>query len=384
MSKFTMAYDKLGYYQILEVLANSSEEEIRQKYRELAKRWHPDHNPDPEAIEKFQKISAAFEVLKDSRSRLRYMLLSFIYDKSNFPDMNALCLLRNMHGQEDLNLRAFPLTEVTGKGLLHKSIYKIYYCSQYETAGVINSITRHNWIYGFLGVTALFANCSALIKNILRINNKKANLNLLIHNALVYEAEGKKEEAITLALLAEQYASKEITFYLKQFTESLKDCKVLSTKKWNFKKFIYLQLFYPFSVLMSCLLVGGLFYLKKAEQKNLSQVNLKTFVVFNNGEKAVSDVAVAKIFDVPVDVYDKQKLYHITETTEARHGADADFDIYKTVEVGTTVRVTGYTVDQIWYRVMFDNGEMAFIEKKKLKQGIGNEIPLWSKIYKEE
>ena len=33
---------------------------------------------------------------------------------------------------------------------------------------------------------------------------------------------------------------------------------------------------------------------------------------------------------------------------------------------------------------MFDNGEMAFIEASKLKKGIGNDIPLWSKIYKNE
>lgn len=384
MSKIVMDYDKLGYYQILEATARSSEEEIRQKYRELAKRWHPDHNPDPTAIDKFQKISAAFEVLKDSKSRLKYMLLSFIYNKNNFPDMNALCLLRNMHGQEDLNLRAFPLTEVTGKGLLHKSIYRVYYCSQYEATGVIGNITRHNWIYGFLGVTALFANCKALIKNILQINDTKANLNLLIHNALVYEAEGKREEAMTLALLAEQYASKEVTVYLKQFINSLQGCNALSVKKWDFKKLVYLQLFYPLIVLFVVLLVGGVSYLKKVEQANSFKANVKEVVVFNNGEKAFSDVAVAKIFDIPVDVSDKQKLYHVIEKTEARHGADAGFDIYKTIEAGTTVRVTGYTVDQNWYRVMFDNGEMAFIEKKKLQQGIGKEIPLWSKIYKEE
>ena len=65
------------------------------------------------------------------------------------------------------------------------------------------------------------------------------------------------------------------------------------------------------------------------------------------------------------------------------HGADKDFDIYQTIEQGTTVRITGYTADKKWFRVMFDNGEMAFIEANSLEQGIGNEIPLWSKIYKE-
>lgn len=68
--------------------------------------------------------------------------------------MNALLVLRNMHGQEDLNMRAFHLTEVTGKGLGHNKIDKIYYCSLYEAAEVIGRITRHNWLYGFLGISA--------------------------------------------------------------------------------------------------------------------------------------------------------------------------------------------------------------------------------------
>lgn len=384
MTKITMPYDKLEYYKILEVTAQSSEEEIRQKYRDLAKFWHPDHNSNPNAIDKFQKISAAFEILKDRKSRLKYMLLSLIYEKENFPDMNALCLLRNMHGQEDLNLRAFPLTEVTGKGLLHKTISKVYYCSQYEAAGVVSNITKHNWIYGFLGLTALFVNCKALISNILRIDDKKANFTLLIHNALVYESEEKKEEAKTLALLAQQYAAKEELVYLKQFLDSLHEYNSLAVKKWNFKKLVRIQLFYPLVVLLAGVLISGIFFLKRIEQANLSKTNLKETVVFNNGEETFNDVTVAKIFDIPVDVFDKQKLYHVIETTEAMHGADTGFDVYRTIEKGTTVRITGYTVDQNWYRVMFDNGEMAFIEQKKLQQGIGNAIPLWSKIYKEE
>ena len=77
-------------------------------------------------------------------------------------------------------------------------------------------------------------------------------------------------------------------------------------------------------------------------------------------------------------------MYYVTQKTDAKHGPDSDFDVYKTIEKGTTVRLTGQTADNKWLRVMFDNGEMAFIEASKLKQGIGNNIPLWSKIYKEK
>ena len=130
------------------------------------------------------------------------------------------------------------------------------------------------------------------------------------------------------------------------------------------------------------LLLGGL-YLKDIEDSRKNSVNVKEVVVFRDGRKAFSDVAVARIFDIPVDVHDKSKLYHVTQNTQAMHGADRSFDVYGTVEQGTTVRLTGYSSDKEWYRVMFDNGEMAFIESSNLQQGIGKEIPLWSKIYKE-
>ena len=197
-------YDKLDYYKILDISWSTPDDILRQKYRELVKFWHPDHNEDPRAVDMFQKIAVAYEVLKDSKSKLKYTILSMIYDKNNFPDMNALSLIRNMHGQEDLNLRAFHLAEITGKGLLHNKIDKIYYCSPYEATGVIKNIAKHNWTYGFLGITAVLANLKAIIQNITNLNNKKENLLLLMHNALVYADENKYDEAATLAVLAKE------------------------------------------------------------------------------------------------------------------------------------------------------------------------------------
>ena len=101
------SFDSLNYYKILEVPTNVSDEQIRQKYRELAKFWHPDHNNDVNAVDIFQKLSVAYDILKEPTLRLKYDLLSMVYSSDNFPNMAALSLIRNMHGQEDLNLRAF-------------------------------------------------------------------------------------------------------------------------------------------------------------------------------------------------------------------------------------------------------------------------------------
>lgn len=377
-------YDSLGYFDILEVTHESTDDEIRQKYRELAKYWHPDRNTSPNAVDIFQKLSVAYDILKEPSSRLKYILLSTIYSKNNFPDFNSLCVLRNMHGQEDISMRAFRLIEVSGKGLAHVAINKVYYCSVYEATNVVNQITKHNWIFGFWGLSALFANVKALIYNIVNINNRKDNLFLLLHNSLAYKDDNRISEAMTLAQQAKNYAAQEERKFIDQYIQSVKNASYLSVKKWDFQKLRNIQLYYPLFLIMGIGLIIGATSLTNIERNNKNSIKTKEIVVFQDGQKAFSDVAVARIFDIPVDVYDKQRLYHIIKTTKAMHGADKDFDVFKTVEEGTTVRLTGYTADNKWMRIMFDNGEMAFVEADTLAQGIGKEIPLWSKIYKQQ
>lgn len=52
-----------GYYDILELSTNATEQEIRKAYRRLAKRYHPDVNKTKNAHEKFIEISEAYEFL---------------------------------------------------------------------------------------------------------------------------------------------------------------------------------------------------------------------------------------------------------------------------------------------------------------------------------
>jgi DnaJ-class molecular chaperone len=61
------------YYRILEVGRGATEEEIKQAYRKLALRYHPDRNPgDPRAEETFKEISEAYAVLMDPAKRRGY------------------------------------------------------------------------------------------------------------------------------------------------------------------------------------------------------------------------------------------------------------------------------------------------------------------------
>jgi DnaJ-class molecular chaperone len=65
------------YYAVLGVPKNAAEKDIKSAYRKLARKWHPDANPNnpKEAEEKFKEISEAYEVLGDPDKRKKYDVL---------------------------------------------------------------------------------------------------------------------------------------------------------------------------------------------------------------------------------------------------------------------------------------------------------------------
>lgn len=66
-----MAY--IDYYKILGVDKNASQDDIKKAFRKLARKYHPDLNPnDPSAKDKFQEINEANEVLSDPEKRKKY------------------------------------------------------------------------------------------------------------------------------------------------------------------------------------------------------------------------------------------------------------------------------------------------------------------------
>jgi molecular chaperone DnaJ len=64
--------DKRDYYQVLGVGRAASDSEIKRAYRQLARKYHPDVNKEPDAESRFKELTEAYEVLSDSRKRQLY------------------------------------------------------------------------------------------------------------------------------------------------------------------------------------------------------------------------------------------------------------------------------------------------------------------------
>lgn len=77
--------DTKDLYEILGVNKNATQSEIKDAYRRLAFRYHPDRNKDnPEALERMKEINEAYAILSDPNKRREYDLLRERYGKYGY------------------------------------------------------------------------------------------------------------------------------------------------------------------------------------------------------------------------------------------------------------------------------------------------------------
>ncbi|HXN65876.1 MAG TPA: molecular chaperone DnaJ [Candidatus Acidoferrales bacterium] len=81
---------KQDYYELLGVPRKAPLKEIRQAYRKLARKYHPDLNPgDKSSEEKFKQVQEAYDVLSDSKKRQMYDLHGFYSESGPNPPPGA-------------------------------------------------------------------------------------------------------------------------------------------------------------------------------------------------------------------------------------------------------------------------------------------------------
>ncbi len=123
---------KKDYYEMLGVPRDASEEQIKKAFRKLAFQYHPDHNREPGAEDKFKEINEAYATLSDARKRREYDALREQYGPS------AYDRFRQTHSPEDI-FRGSDIDQVLGEFARmfgfrsSEEIFRDFYGSGYQT-----------------------------------------------------------------------------------------------------------------------------------------------------------------------------------------------------------------------------------------------------------
>ena len=64
--------DKRDYYEVLGVEKSASERDLKNAFRSLARKYHPDRSSEENAEDKFKEIQEAYAVLSDAEKRAQY------------------------------------------------------------------------------------------------------------------------------------------------------------------------------------------------------------------------------------------------------------------------------------------------------------------------
>ena len=375
-------FDALGYYKILQADQTTNENELRRHYRDLAKLWHPDHNTSEEALQNFQKISNAYDILKDEKKRLVYDMLSLVYGVNNYPDIENIKPYEDT--PQDINIRFLPLLKVRG------FLFKYYVnetgkvCSRGNALKELGLNAGANWLLGWWHPKAFIKNIKAIISNFKYPVSSKESFRVLVHNAVAYFLQENKQLAASSAIIALSYSDNQAKRVLENFI-AFQNTKVSRPKAWTVLPLKLIQLIVPFILIAAVCLSFSSRYITDAELwawlNSKEEINYYQEVEFAGRGSSVDDVVVGKILNIPVDSSDISKLYHVKADDVLMHGPSDDFDVMKKIPAQTTVRLTGYSPDNVWARVMIDNGEMGFIRLEKLQKGIGKPVPDFSKVY---
>ena len=106
-----MATQTKDYYAILGVKKTATQDEIRKAFRKLARKFHPDVNPnDKRAEEKFKELSEANDVLSDEKKRKVYDAVGFYSDQIDPAQAEAYARQQQGGGKSPVDFGGFDFS----------------------------------------------------------------------------------------------------------------------------------------------------------------------------------------------------------------------------------------------------------------------------------
>jgi len=117
---------KRDYYEVLGVSKTSSPDEIKNQYRKLALKFHPDRNQSADAGEHFKEISEAYailQILKKNKPMINMDMLELMVDI-------AMMIFFKVVVVEDLMIFLNPFLVVVVEVLLNNNVDLIFFTKQ--------------------------------------------------------------------------------------------------------------------------------------------------------------------------------------------------------------------------------------------------------------
>lgn len=147
----------MDYWKVLNLNKGASLENIKKAYRELAKKYHPDHNSSPQAADRFREIQTAYEYLEDhpyaetSDSFSDSYSKSYSSAKNNTSDGNSSSYRRNYH--ERYRRNAYSGTSYTQRSASYSSSASGNSYSAYSNYSSSRTSQSENSYQGYTGRT---------------------------------------------------------------------------------------------------------------------------------------------------------------------------------------------------------------------------------------
>jgi hypothetical protein len=205
-----MSRDAKGYYADLGVSASASIDDIKTVYRALAKIYHPDMNRDRAAVEKFKRITEAYEVLTDPAKRRAY-------DGAPHPQPRPEPAPQAQGAAAQPQIIAAVQCSVCGKAtaqprfLIFEQVVSVIlvthtqpkagiYCSECAPKVALKA-SAMSAAFGWWGLPwGVIRTIGAIFTNAFG-GKRKADVDeeLLWHNAVAFMTQGKAELSVTLA-----------------------------------------------------------------------------------------------------------------------------------------------------------------------------------------